>query len=75
MTEQEKAALVRMVYEAMRFALWGAGEGLCPARGEPAESPEDFLYDYSIATDVDDWDGLPEFVRDTLKSALTQGHR
>lgn len=67
----ERQAMLEMVYEAMRFALWAAGEGICPAPGEPAKSPEDFLYEYSLRMDVDDWDGLPEYVR----SSFTNGVR
>jgi hypothetical protein len=70
MTERE--AMIEMVYQAMRFALWAAGQGICPARGEPADSPEDFLFDYSKRTNVDDWDGLPEFVRQTLANGGRQ---
>jgi hypothetical protein len=68
MTERERAQLAKMVYEAVRFSIWAAGQGICPVRGEDAESPEDFLYDYSIATDIDDWDGLHIVARDAMLS-------
>lgn len=75
MTDKEKAALVSTVYEAMRFALWAAGQGIFPEAGEPAVAPEDFLFEYSKAVDVDDWDGLPELFRDEIKSAFSQDQR
>jgi hypothetical protein len=59
MTEHERAILGKVVFEAVRFSLWAAGEGICPQRGENAESPEDFLFDYSNQMDIDDWDWLP----------------
>ena len=58
MTEKERAAMAAMIYEAVRFSLWAAGEGICPAPGENAVAPEDFLFEYSKAVDIDDWDGL-----------------
>lgn len=67
MTERE--LLARLVYEAMRFALWAAGEGICAQRGEPTEDPENFLYDYSLAMGIDDWEGLPAVARDAVLNA------
>lgn len=64
MTERE--AMMEMVYEAIRFATWAAGQGICPDEGEPCKAPEDILYEYSQRIDIDDWDTLPEFVRDSL---------
>jgi len=66
MTERE--AIIEMVYEAMRFAIWAAGQGICPDEGEPCKAPEDILNDYSRRSDIDDWDALPEFVRDSLSN-------
>lgn len=66
MTERE--AMIEMVYEAMRFATWAAGQGICPVEGEPCKAPEDFLYEYSLRIDIDDWDALPEFVKSELSS-------
>src|SRR5690606_20280557 len=47
------------IYEALRFANWAAGQGICPAEGEDATAPEDFLMAYSEATGDDDWETLP----------------
>ncbi len=50
----------KLIYEAIRFAHWAAGEGLSPAPGEPAESPEIFLMDYTVETDDEFWETLAE---------------
>lgn len=52
-----KAALIR---EAIRFANWAAGEGICPIAGEPATAPEEFLFDYSMATGDEEWETLAD---------------
>jgi hypothetical protein len=75
MTDKEKHAMASMVYEAVRFALWAAGQGICPAPGEDAVAPEDFLFEYAKAVDVDDWDGLHLVARDAVLSALPPAHR
>jgi len=49
-----------LIHEALRFAVWAAGEGIAPAKGEDARGPEDFLLDYSLETDETDWETLPE---------------
>lgn len=49
-----------LIYEALRFAMWGAGEGLCPADGENARSPEDFLFEYSQLTKDEEWEALAD---------------
>lgn len=75
MSDRERALLAKMVYEAVRFSLWAAGEGLAPQRGEDAEAPEDFLFDYSTAIGSDDWDGLATVARDAvLYSEPSQQH-
>ena len=55
-----------MIIASVRFAIWAAGEGLCPADGSP-QSPEDFLYIFSRRTGHDDWDGLDQLVREYLQ--------
>ncbi len=68
MTDREKALLAALVYEAVRFSVWAAGQGIMAERGEPTLDPEDFLFDYCKALDVDDWDGLPAVARDAVLS-------
>jgi hypothetical protein len=58
----------KMIVEAVRFAVWGAGEGLCPLEGEPADSPEEFLFRFSQATGAGDWDDLPGQVEKLLRA-------
>lgn len=64
--DRERDHLATLVYEAMRFAIWAAGQGIMAERGEPTLDPEDFLFDYSKAMDVDDWEGLAEVARDAI---------
>ena len=52
-----------LVRNALDFANRAAGEGIVI----DGLSPEDFLMDYSVATDDDDWDTLP----DRILAALT----
>jgi hypothetical protein len=75
MTKFEREHLAKMVYEAVRFSLWAAGEGLSPVKGEPAFAPEDFLFDYSHAMDLEDWDGLPQVAQEAILSAVSNGGR
>lgn len=56
----------RMIVECVRFAVWAAGEGLTPAASEPAEGPEDFLFEFSKQTGFEDWDDLAELVQAKL---------
>lgn len=48
----------RLIYKALLFANWAAGEGLEPAESEGVEGPETFLLEYSMATDDEDWDTI-----------------
>jgi hypothetical protein len=69
----EREALAKLVYEAMRFAIWAAGQGIMAEGGESTLDPEDFLFDYSSAMDVEDWDGLAEVARDAILNAPVGG--
>jgi hypothetical protein len=68
----DREHLAKLVYEAMRFALWAAGQGICAERGEPTEDPEDFLYDYSLAMGIDACEGLAEVARDAILDPVSQ---
>lgn len=61
--------LVTLIYESVRFAYWGAGQGMMPIEADEAGSPEDFFYDYSCATDECDWELFAGQVRDLLATA------
>ena len=50
----------RVVFEALRWANFSAGEGLGPVDGEDALAPDEFLMAYSDATGDEDWDTLAE---------------
>jgi hypothetical protein len=53
-------ALIVMLSEAVRFAAWAAGEGICPVDGQPAKAPEDFLMAYSEATGEEEWETMAD---------------
>ena len=59
-TGGEREALVVMLSEAVRFASWAAGEGICPVEGQPARAPEDFLMEYSDATGEEEWETMAD---------------
>ena len=61
----------RLVYEALRFAVYGAGQGMEPPFKD-AQSPEHFLLHYSENTgDPSDWEGqLARNVADKVLEAL-----
>jgi hypothetical protein len=59
--------LVKLLVDCARFASWGAGQGICPIEGEPAEAPEEFLMAYSNATGFEDWEGLGAHVESALQ--------
>lgn len=48
----------KLIVDALRFAVWAAGEGISPVDG-PVE-PETFLFDYASATGDEDYDTLPD---------------
>lgn len=53
------SAEAKLLYDALRFAVWAAGEGIEPVKGEDAEAPEDFLMAYSEKLGDDEWETLP----------------
>ena len=59
-----------LIRNAIRFANWAAGEGLCPADDQGVPAPEDFLFAYSTATGDEEWDTLADRIADRL--ALSQ---
>lgn len=48
----------KLIYEAVKFSNWAAGEGLCPAEGEDARAPDEFLLEYADATGDEDWEAF-----------------
>ena len=63
-------AWIEMIYQSVRFASWAGGQGICPADGEPATAPDEFLMAFSTAIDFEDWESLPERTRALLAAAL-----
>ena len=53
-------AKTKLIREALRFANWGAGEGLAPQDAEAAKDPSEFLFEYSSETGDEDWDTLAD---------------
>lgn len=65
-------AIPDLVYEALRFANFAAGEGICPASEDDARDPALFLSDYTDQTGDDDWDALAARIRDQLAALLRE---
>lgn len=63
-------AEMALIRNAIRFANWAAGEGLCPADDQGVLGPEDFLFAYSIATGDEEWATLADRIAGRL--ALSQ---
>lgn len=66
--------LLTMLWHAVRFSNWAAGEGQCPNEDQGVRAPDEFLFDYSNATDEEDWetlaDRLPQILADRASRAL-----
>lgn len=58
-----------LIHEALRFAVWAAGEGIVPVVAD-VRGPEDFLFDYSLETDETDWETLPDRIIAALTAPL-----
>jgi hypothetical protein len=63
----DKDARSVLIYKALSFAYWAAGEGLEPVASEGVEGPENFLFDYSKATGDEDWETLAERISGVSK--------
>lgn len=61
--------MVDLIREAIRFANWGAGQGLCPGAEEGISGPEDFLFEYSCKSGDEDWETLADRVSAALRDA------
>jgi len=66
--------LLTMLWHAVRFSNWAAGEGQCPNEDQGVRAPDEFLFDFSKATDEEDWetlaDRLPQLLADRASRAL-----
>lgn len=52
-----------MVYQALRFLFWAAGEGFSPINKDDGPDPEDVFWQYSLRTGDEDWETLAERYR------------
>ena len=52
----KRSPLAELVFHAVRFSNWVAGQGICPVESEGVTEPENFLMSYSDATGDDDWE-------------------
>ena len=59
----QQEATREMIFAAVKFAEWAAGEGISPAREEGVEAPEDFLFEWASYYDDFSGDYWIEFVK------------
>ena len=59
----------KLIKESVRFAVWAAGEGICPARRQPADDPEEFLFAYATASGDEDYDTLADRIEAALAAS------
>lgn len=51
----------RLIVESVRFACWGAGEGIYPGKiGTRVDGPEDFFCLYSSETGDEEWETIAD---------------
>lgn len=63
--------LITLVYEAVRFANWAAGEGFTPAAGEDARDPAEFLMEWWDATGrTAEFEDTPNHIRERMKELI-----
>lgn len=60
-----------LIYQALRFFFWAAGEGISPAKGDHAEEPEECFWQYGLRTGDEDWETVAERYR--VAHELPQG--
>lgn len=63
----------KMVEKCVLFTVWAAGQGISPVEGEPVESPETFLCEYSCMSGDEDWDSFAERARSALAKEQSRG--
>lgn len=70
--DDELRALHTVALEALRWANWCAGQGICAIESEGVRAPEDFLMDYSDATGDEDWETAPERIAERIRALASQ---
>ena len=54
-----------LIYQALRFYFWAAGQGISPIEGEDALEPEEGFWQYGLRTDDENWETVAERYRET----------
>lgn len=52
-----------LIYEALRFYFWAAGQGISPDSAEPALEPEEGFWQYSQRTGDENWETIADRYR------------
>ncbi|MES3054881.1 hypothetical protein O6V14_04495 [Sphingomonas faeni] len=52
-----------LIYQALRFLFWAAGEGISPINTDDTLEPEEALWQHSLRTGDEDWETLAERYR------------
>lgn len=60
--------LAKLVRKSIAFADWAAGEGICPSSIDDPDAPEDFLFDYSAATEDEEWETLADRISSRIEA-------
>jgi carbonic anhydrase len=65
-----------LIFQALRFFFWAAGQGISPVDGEDAAEPEECLWQYGLRTGDEHWETVAERYRATAQSsAPIEGER
>lgn len=59
---------IQLIHDALRFFVWGAGEGLSPPREDNTPEPETTLFEYTVVTGDEDWEGVPDRIVAALRA-------
>jgi len=66
----ERNADPELIYQALRFYFWAAGEGICPIDTDAALEPEEGFWQYGERTGDGDWETVAERYRCLSRSAI-----
>ena len=65
-----------LIYQALRFYFWAAGEGICPVHSDAALEPEEGFWQYGLRTGDHDWETVAQRYRDSdAGQQLQRGER
>jgi hypothetical protein len=63
MDEIERIADYELIYQALRFYFWAAGEGISPINTGDALEPEEGFWQYGLRTGDENWETVAERYR------------